>query len=371
MANKKQVQYFEIGIYILIWTIGILAPFFMTTQTGTRNWNFIFKEWLHLIPFAIIFCVNNFLLVPKFLFKGKYWIYIIACVALVSTVAVLDNRFTPARTPRPNFLDQKEFSHMPGKPDPDKMRFHKNNTPKWPMGPKPPFFTFGITIIYLLIIGFNSGVKIFVRWAEEENAKTEKENQHLITELAFLRNQISPHFFMNTLNNIHSLIDIDTEGAKESIIKLSRLMRYLLYESNVDKTSLKKEIEFLESFIELMRLRYDERNLSIEIEYPSTIDNISIPPFLFLSFVENAFKHGVDTRKKSFIQIRFVVEEKSLIFTIENSIFVKTENKLNENSGIGLENVKKRLQLIYKKDYSLSIHSNKNIYNASLKIPIL
>jgi LytS/YehU family sensor histidine kinase len=235
--------------------------------------------------------------------------------------------------------------------------------------PRPPFFGFGLIAISILIVGFNSGTKIFVRWTEEKNTQSEKEKQHLITELAYLKNQISPHFFMNTLNNIHALVDIDGEKAKEAIIKLSRLMRYLLYESEDGQVALSKEINFLESYIELMRLRYSESTLSVKMEYPANLDSVQVPPFLFLSFVENAFKYGVNPRGVSAINIQFAIDENHLFFNINNQIFTKNETELKESSGIGLENIKKRLQLIYPNNYTLSISTQNNLHVVELTMP--
>jgi LytS/YehU family sensor histidine kinase len=239
-----------------------------------------------------------------------------------------------------------------------------------PFPPKRPiFFHFGQAIVSFLLIGFNTGVKSSVRWSEERVLQAEKERQHLHTELSFLKYQISPHFFMNTLNNIHALIDIDIDKAQDAIVKLSLLMRYLLYETDMQNVSLKKEIEFIESYIELMRLRYDEDILTVRTKYPPHTENIIVPSFLFLSFIENAFKHGVDMHTVSLINIRFVCENGRLEFTAGNSK-LGVASAITDSSGIGLENVRKRLDLIYKEDYVLEIRSTNDTYEIYLSIPV-
>jgi LytS/YehU family sensor histidine kinase len=174
---------------------------------------------------------------------------------------------------------------------------------------------------------------------------------------------------MNTLNNIHALVDINRAKAKNAIIKLSQMMRYLLYESDVQNVLLKKEIDFIQSYIELMRLRYDDDNLTIETEYPDNMENVYVPSSLFLSFIENAFKHGIHPRNHSLITISFSVKDNWLIFRIVNCRWNITTQQ-TETTGIGLENVRKRLDLIYKDKYILAIRSIDNIYEVILKIPI-
>ncbi len=146
---------------------------------------------------------------------------------------------------------------------------------------------------------------MMVRWSKLEQEKTLLEKENVQNQLAFLRNQVSPHFFMNTLNNIHALIDVDTEEAKEAIIKLSKLMRHLLYDSQAELVPLAKEMEFIQSYINLMKLRFSEK-VKINLSIPDQLPDKSIPPFLFTSFVENAFKHGISYQNSSFIDIVFL-----------------------------------------------------------------
>ncbi|MDR1226287.1 MAG: histidine kinase [Prevotellaceae bacterium] len=370
MAANKQIRYFEYGMYILIWMAIIFAPFFTSGASGSREWSFIFRGWLLPLPFALVFSINNFLLAPKLLLKGRYWIYLGSCALLIAGAMLVDKKIIRQQMP---FFPGHE--RMEGKLPPrtqggeiNMLPFDGKKTDK-PYRPRPPFLGFGLIAISILIVGFNSGTKIFVRWTEEKNTQSEKERQHLITELAYLKNQISPHFFMNTLNNIHALVDIDGEKAKEAIVKLSRLMRYLLYESEDGQVALSGEINFLESYIELMRLRHSESMLSVKMEHPAHLDGVQVPPFLFLSFVENAFKYGINPQGTSAITIRFAIAEKQLLFSVSNQIFTKNETGLKESSGIGLENIKKRLQLIYPNRYTLSISIQNSRYTAELTLP--
>jgi len=230
--------------------------------------------------------------------------------------------------------------------------------------PIPKYANF--LILAVLLVGFDTGLKISMRWANLEQEKFKLQKESVENQMAFLRNQVSPHFFMNTLNNIHALIDIDADEAKESIIKLSKLMRHLLYDSEEKLTPIKKEVEFIQSYIELMRLRFTDK-VNIEVDIPDDIPDKSIPPLLFTSLLENAFKHGISYNQTSFVKIVMSFSENRLNFTIENS---NHPRDTEASSGIGIENTKKRLSLLYKDNFDLEILGEKEIYKVNLNIPL-
>jgi two-component sensor histidine kinase len=232
-------------------------------------------------------------------------------------------------------------------------------------GRVPPFAN--ILIMSLLIIGFDTGIALYSHWtrSEQNRLKTEKEN--VKTQMVFLKNQVSPHFFMNTLNNIHALVDIDSEEAKESIMRLSDLMDYMLYRSESSFVSLVQELEFIDSYVELMRLRYTD-DVEINLDFPDVVPQVLVPPLLTISFIENAFKYGVDAEKDSFININFEIEENRMIFKAENSIHNSEIEKRQQ--GIGIDNARKRLNLIFNDSYQLRINDENNIFSVTLNIPV-
>jgi len=349
----KRIYIFEYLLYITVLLVALSAPFFGGIF-DYKEWSDILKISVKVLPFVLIFLINNYILVPRLLFRDKYLYYLLFGILTVLSVVYLSGFLNDLTHPIPPPFDRMPLSDLP---------IHPEDMPH------PPFFNFGQAIVSFLFIGFNAGVKGFIRWSNERELQSEKERQHLHTELAFLKSQISPHFFMNTLNNIHSLIDIDTEKARDAVIKLSRLMRYMLYETDAQKVSLKKEIEFIESYIELMRMRYDDDMLTIETEFPAVTNNIYVPSFLFLSFIENAFKHGVDLHEHSLICLWLAYENGRLTFTIRNKKSGKVYSII-EKSGIGLENVRKRLDLIFKDNYTLRIQPDDVIYEVNLNIPV-
>jgi len=244
-------------------------------------------------------------------------------------------------------------------------RHPRPQQPKTNTIPFPPFLN--TIIISFLVIGFDTGLRMLFKWSKLEKEKTELEKEKVQSQLAFLSNQVSPHFFMNTLNNIHALIDLNPEEAKDAIIKLSKLMRYLLYESQAKLVPLTNELEFIKSYVNLMKLRFSEK-VKINLFVPENLPVKSIPPLLFTSFVENAFKHGISYEKPTYIDIEFSFVPENLIFEIKNS----KSKKISENKpfGIGIENTRKRLDIIYGTKYSLKIEDNNDDFVLNLKIPL-
>ncbi|WP_367158757.1 sensor histidine kinase [Lutibacter sp.] len=225
----------------------------------------------------------------------------------------------------------------------------------------------------LYVITFVTAIKITMDWLKEHKRLTDLEKLQLETELLFLRSQISPHFFFNTLNNIYALSLENSSKTPKIIIKLSELMRYLLYETKKKKQSLEKEIICIQNYLDLERIRFDEK-LEVNMTISGDIKNKKIAPILLLSFIENAFKHGANKNiGKIRINIDFNIIENFLYFRIANPIPTETkyEQQLNKSSGIGLQNVKKRLALGYKIDeYNLDIKTIDSLFIVELKIKV-
>jgi len=222
-------------------------------------------------------------------------------------------------------------------------------------------------IVLLLMFGANLGIKGFFRSREDRKRLAALEKQNLEQQLEYLRYQINPHFFMNTLNNIHALVDIDPEKAKDTILELSKMMRFVLYEGNKQGVPLSSEFNFIRHYITLMQLRYTDR-VRITVDLPQEVPDRQIPPLILITFIENAFKHGISYQNESFIEISGVVEDETLRFSCRNS---KAEKPIEEKGGVGLDNVRKRLNLIYDKQYMLKIKSEPDIYTVELNIPLL
>ena len=370
MKSTSNFNNFQPIIITAFWALLFTSPLLFGRFENEIEWDHIFIVWINYLPLLLVFILNRYIFLPKLLFKGKKATYFITTVVLISTITLglfffhPKNNLQQRKLPPPHERNEGIGFQRPERPN-----FDRNERPSMPSNQNapdsiPPFANF--LILAILLVGFDAGLKISMRWAKLEQEKMKLQTENIENQLAILKNQVSPHFFMNTLNNIHALVDIDTDEAKKAIIKLSNLMRHLLYDSEEKMTPIKKEIEFIESYIELMRLRFSNK-VKISVEIPSEIPNKFIAPLLFTSLLENAFKHGISYHSNSFIKIALSFSEENLIFMIENSNHPKKDEAA---SGIGVENTKKRLDLIYKNKYTLAIDQNEKIYRVNLSVPI-
>jgi LytS/YehU family sensor histidine kinase len=195
----------------------------------------------------------------------------------------------------------------------------------------------------------------------------EKENENLKTELSFLRSQVSPHFMFNVLNNMVALARKHSDQLEPSLIKLSSLMRYMLYEADEDLVSLESEVEYLQSYIDLQMQRFGNK-VSVKLDFSEIDAAYEIEPMLLIPFVENAFKHGVSGLDDAIIEIKLKAIKKQLLFVVSNKYNKQLEEIKDKTSGIGLANVKRRLQLLYQSNYQLKIENANNLFTVSLHL---
>ncbi len=229
------------------------------------------------------------------------------------------------------------------------------------------FFTF------LFIFGYATSLNVFKHWYLDQKAAQKLQKEKLEAELKFLKAQIHPHFLFNTLNNLYALALKKSDKAPEMVLKLSDLLNYMLYECNAEQVVLRKEIELVENYLEIEKLRYGN-NLNVEFTKSGNFDFTSIAPMLILPFIENAFKHGLsDQIDNYFVKINAIVNAKTFEFTVQNSKnnFYNKIDTQNYKEGIGLKNVKRRLELQYKGNYELEIMETDTEFSIKLKINIL
>ena len=406
MSFKKEHRQ-ETVIYLALWTLLFLAPVMSlairTANTDiTFDWQEIFTVWKQYALFFVVFLIHNHLLAPMLIYRQRKWLYIGSCLAIVVLFHVYqcnhrpnfkeirkhrmemmegkmdrpplppDDNFKPDDMHEPDDMHKPEDMHKPDdmhKSD-DKHRPKDMHEPDNRMHRTPLFFgqhDIISIVILIMMLGMNLGIKLYFRHAGDRKKMAELEHQNLEQQLEYLKYQINPHFFMNTLNNIHALVDIDPEKAKHTILELSKMMRFVLYEGNKQGVPLDCEIAFLQNYITLMKLRYTDK-VRITVTTPERLPYKEVPPLMFITFVENAFKHGVSYRQESFIEIELKTDDTSLAFTCRNSRIPASEDK---HGGVGLKNVKKRLDLIYGNDYKLEIIDDPEIYSVSLTIPLL
>jgi len=332
-------------VHIVSWIFSI-AFFSFIFYLNSKEFNFelIIKAILVNIGFAISVYTNLYLLIPKFLKQKSYIFYIFWLIVLISgsSLFVQFVLFYPLR----NVLHVSD--QLAG--------FDANIHSAF----------FFVTLVY---VGVTSFLKFIKDWfaMQDLNYKLAKiEKQKLQAELNTLKGQLNPHFLFNSLNNIYSLSLIKSDKVPELILKLSDLMRHIIYESKGNFISLDKEIEFVDNFIALQQIRISE-NTKLSYEKKGKIPDAKIVPLLFEPFIDNAFKHGLPgNANEDFIAISFRFESDQIYFRIENN-FADAEKWEKKNSGIGVQNVKQRLALLYKKnEYDLDIKNENHIYSVAL-----
>ena len=342
-------------LYAVLWVLVLVSPYFRYMQDiGANGWNRMIGDLTNLLLLLLLFMINLFVLVPRLLFNERRSQYFVIVTAMIIAVAVISLIIHPLGPP-----NHQGIGIAPTDIQPDR-----------PYGVLPLLGTILQNLVTaLLIIGSSTALELEYKWRSEQKLRKDSEKEHLKTNLALLRHQVSPHFLMITLNNIHTLIEIDSEKAQDTIERLSTLMRYLLYDSAQNTIELKKEIEFLTSFIALMQLRHSEE-VEVTVDLPDQIPETRIPPMLFISLLENAFKHGVSYPLKSYIHFELRLEEASLHCNIKNSNHQVKTNLKGEYSGIGLVNIKKSLKLLYGDNFRLDILDKETEFEVNLKIPV-
>jgi Putative regulator of cell autolysis len=330
--------------HVLFWVIyNLFVGFLFFNLYGITEPVFYLLMLLFLPGELLLTYFNFYVLMPRLLFAGKYFRYalaLLACIVAISICNVFIHR-----------LNVSLGSHYYG------------------IGVEFSFrIIFARTFELFSIISITTGMKLAKDWLLQLQWIREKEKQYLETELNFLKSQINPHFFFNTLNNLYSLTLKKSDLAPEVVLKLSDLMSYMLYESNTPKIALDKEITYLKNYIDVEQLRFGQR-LQVQFNISGPTEQVAVPPMLLILFVENSFKHG--TRHiihQIHIRISLAVHDGFVHFRVENP--VGNNFTVSEQTGIGLKNAQRRLELLYGSQYTLDMHIKDNQYIVSLKIPV-
>ena len=362
-------------IYTLMWIALYLSPVMGLYMRMSGNphidfsWYEILNAWKFNTVWLVLFAIHNFLLAPLLIVKRRTWLYTALVVALLVATMFTLSAIRPSDSRMRHAPQRSECCEhdcmnaemMASKQQPPPMR---GGGPLVMFGPGEMVLFFG----GLLLMGMNLGVKLYFRSQEDADILSQIEKHALERQLQYLKYQVNPHFFMNTLNNIHALVDIDPERAKTSIVELSKLMRYVLYEGNNKLTSLSREVQFLNNYVRLMSMRYSD-NVRISLDVPEILPDSMLPPLLLVIFVENAFKHGISYRNKSFVEISLKPQADRLLFNCRNSRQQKPQDE-NMKGGVGLSNVRRRLDLLFPGNYTLDIKEQEDTYTVCLDIPL-
>lgn len=395
-------------IYTSIWLLLYLSPLASLYMRMSSNpniafsWHEIINAWEFNTVWLVLMIIHNFLLLPVLILKRRTWQYLILASALLISCTFASYLIRPAG-PRCYDMDKRmemsdcnyyicgesDSCHAPGlcqkmehapKEDMCRKPIHGGKPfprPRYnpeelrPINPIPMLGPGEAVAFFggLLLMGMNLGVKLYFKTQEDRDHQEMLEKQDLERQLEYLRYQVNPHFFMNTLNNIHALVDINPERAKTTIVELSKMMRYILYEGDKKLIPVQREALFLKNYIELMRLRYSSR-VSINLDIPEMMPDVMLPPLLLIIFVENAFKHGVSYAAPSFIDIKVTVTQEMLQFKCRNSRQEQKPDEKKKKGGVGLANARRRLDLLFHDKYSLEIKEDDKEYDVQLEIPL-
>ncbi len=332
---------FKIAMHFTVWLLLFVLPFLLSENTSFNLERRIKYTWIPLIYSAFLFYLNYFLLIDKFALTKKTWLFVIINLLLIAVIVAINNKVREF-----HFFNVSTAEHAEQEAALLKLR------------PSIQWIIYKDTIYLFFPIIISLALKITEKWAKTESEKNEREKETLNYELRNLKYQLQPHFFFNSLNTIYSLIESSPTVAQETVHSLSKLMRYLLYDTVAEKVDLANEIEFMKQYINLMKLRTSDKT-TVRTEFPALHQQIKVAPLLFISLIENAFKHGISAIKSSQIIFDLKIEGSKVIFVAENTNFPKDE-KDKSGSGIGLINLRKQLELSYpgKHKFQTSIINN-------------
>ncbi len=380
-------------VYLVVWGLLFATPLLslyvrtISDSDATFNWTEVFLVWRRFAVYLVLFLIHNFLLAPLLVHQRRRVVYVAVVVLVIAAFMVYQYNSRPAFRPmgfkppmeqadrhqQPHFnepsrtFDDERLPFDGPLPQNRQMRQMRHHD-----GPPPIVGERDILAIIVLILmfGANLGIKSYFRSRDDRKRLEKLERENLAQQLEYLRYQINPHFFMNTLNNIHALVDINPDQAKDTILELSKMMRFVLYEGNKQGVPLSRELDFIRHYVALMQLRYTNK-VKITLDLPQSTSDRQIPPLILITFIENAFKHGISYQHPSFIEISVSEHDGAMQFSCRNS---KGDTPLNppqggKTGGVGLANIRKRLNLLYGHDYALRIKNDADTYSVELSLP--
>ena len=375
--NKLKEKYIilirSVAVQSVIWVVLFALNYLLISYYPVT-----FRPAFHLqtwVVYLAVFYLNLLVLLPFFLFRKKLLVYVLLSIVLVGTgsfisVEIRKSHFTRMEIERPRRFERppiapgtESISERPARYSGDTDR----TAPRFSSYFHRRTISNTLTAV-LLIFSLSLAYGLFERYRENEKTRMETEKEKIQTELNLLKRQVNPHFLFNSLNSIYALANRGSEKTTEAVLRLSDMLRYMIYDSEKSIVPINQEFEGLKSFIELQTLRLtDKTKLNVDIQ--DDPENFLIEPLLLLPVVENAFKYGTDNLNESDIDIKAVIKDGQLIFSCGNTIISGLRNpKLTESTGIGLKNVKRRLELLYKDNHEFNSEEKEGRYLVEMKI---
>ncbi len=365
-------------IHIIVWVMFLVSPIFVFPNRDNVNTIHYIRHVVTTLSLMSIFYLNYSLLIKKFMINGRWKHFLLYNLISISILCGINYAvhvetqpiLEAERTERQNqeranivkYMQEHNCGELEARIQADKIRRSKNKgSDMWGI-----LYNF---IAYICFIGTAIALLSMKRLYLNEQERKEAEQKKVEAELKNLKSQLNPHFLFNTLNNIYALIAISQDKSQEAVMELSKMLRYVLYDADTDLVPISKEVEFISNYVKLMKLRLSSK---VDVQVNMQVDrNPSFPiaPLLFISMIENAFKHGVSSQQNSFIHFSIqLTEDNDIVCDLQNSYFPKDENQDKSGSGIGVENTKRRLELIYPNRHSYTYSVEGDTYVSKLII---
>lgn len=389
--SRKNLKLIKVLVHSMPWIILLIMPLIVFgREEGDAPWGQYIKQLISPVSFIIIFYLNFIVFTEKYLFNNavkKFFLANLITYSIICGMHFLWFRVIIPDTPPPTVQLIEKVEELQ-----QEVEFLKkggdhiiSNNPQEEITVKPVdkkeskayqtrmklrwWHIFTDIFTFILITGIAVAFKSTINWFESEEKRQEEQREKAEAELKNLKSQINPHFLFNTLNNIYALIAISQDKAQEAVMSLSQMLRYVLYDDDKMFVPIQKEVDFINNYISLMKLRLTKQ---VEVDVLTNVDknpNLPVAPLLFISFIENAFKHGVANNQPSYIKFSIeTIDEHTIRCELRNSYFPKTEEHDKSGSGIGIENTKRRLQLIYPNSHTLDYGVKNNEYYSLLII---
>jgi hypothetical protein len=342
-SDKRSKRAFLL-VNILAVVLFYCIPLFITPRNETLTFVKYLGYGVSITAYLLIFYLNFFLLIQKFMVRKKWTAFFVTNLLVIGFISICLYLW-----------HDYYFTHLAGIP------------PEHMPPPRSTFMFIAKDMFFMtLTASMAVAIRITLEWQRTERERARIEVVASRAEMQNLKSQLNPHFLFNTLNNIYSLMRTDQEKAQTTMLSLSKTLRYVLYDENQERVSLDKELAFTLSYIELMSLRLTDKT-SVRVNIPEDTQGLTIAPLMFISQVENAFKHGVSQTEPSFIDIDIEIKDHTLRCSVKNSYFPK-EDSYYSGSGIGIENLQRRLSLIYPGNHSFTHTVLDNVYVSELTV---
>lgn len=339
-SDSKIIGSKTLLIHLAVWALVFLLPYAFATENPRQDdadaLAFRRLDTITNVFWVGLFYLNALVLIPQLFYSKKYFFLVVSLLASFAFIILLRGSLFPLLVSGKHFIFSRSASHN--------------------------------ILAFLFTITVSTTYKIVTDKITTDSRATELQKENLKTELSFLRSQISPHFLFNLLNNIVAMVRLKSEQLEPTIIKLSNLLQYMLYETDDEKILLKQEVESLQNYIDLQKIRFTEQ-LNLTTNFDVQQEWNTIEPMLLIPFVENAFKHGNTSQHKQQILINLSTQANQLTFNVSNT-FEASDQVKDKTSGIGLANVKRRLQLLYPAKHSLDISTKDGWFMVELKITL-